>query len=122
MARILVIDNSNNGALVSKHLLEKEGYNIDGVQNFEEGILLAKDKEPDLIILDLDTSEINDLVRILSTPLTSSIPVVVTATNSNNLGRMKCIAAIWNGARDYVLKPLNTNELIQRIHAQMTLS
>jgi len=122
MARVLVIDNSNNGVLKSKEILENEGYNIEGCEDFESSIPLAKEKEPDLIILDLDTNSIDDVKRVLNAPETASIPLIVSITNKNNSARIKCIVSLWNGARDYILKPINKDELIQRVHAQMKLS
>lgn len=124
MARILVIEDKNNVIVTCKNLLEKEGYSyiIQGAEDFESAITLVKESVPDLIILDIDTKGIIDLKRILITPETESIPVIVIVEETGNLGRLSCIAALWYGACDYLLKPIKDEDLVYKVQFQMRLS
>ena len=53
MKKILVVDNERDILFVLKARLSAEGYSVITADNGEEGIRLAKEKFPDLIILDI---------------------------------------------------------------------
>lgn len=122
MARVLVVDSRTDEIAAIAGILEKEGYNIDGCEDVDTGMVMIREKEPDLILLDLDTCPAFDLQKVLSAPETSSVPVIVLASDHDDLGLVRCLAALWFGARDYVLKPISEVELVQRSHGQMQLS
>lgn len=124
MARILVIDSSEDLISTSKQILEKEGYSyiVQGCQSFDTGLFLVQESVPDLIILNLDASNLVELHHILHAPETAFIPLIVVATNHGSLGRLICITALWYGACDYLLKPFTELELVERVHSQMKLS
>lgn len=125
MARMLVISRSKDVAEISKQALEGEGYSytVQNCESFEESKKNIKESMPDLIFLDLDASELMELEQVLASPDTALIPVIVTAENDGrDTGLIVCTAALWAGARDYLLKPIDINELIEKVQLQMSLS
>ena len=76
------------------------------------GIELARDHQPDLIILDLhlpDLSGSDVLTRLCTDPRTKQIPVVILSADATP-GRVKRL--LEQGARDYLTKPLDVRQVL----------
>jgi CheY-like chemotaxis protein len=122
--KILLIDDESDFCFFVKLNLEKTGnYTVFTAASGKEGIELAKQHKPDLIILDvmmprMDGGRVAEI--LLEDESTSGIPIVfLTAAIreeevSKNGGRI--------GGMDFVAKPVTPEELIERIELYLGLN
>ena len=116
MLHILIIDDSPTEVHVFKSILERNEIEVSVATNGEEGIESAIELEPDLILMDVVMPGKNGFqaTRDLSrNPKTSSIPVIIITTKDQETDK---IWGMRQGARDYIVKPANEKDLIDRIH------
>jgi len=116
MLHILIIDDSPTEVHVFKSILERNDIKVSVAVNGEEGIERAMELEPDLILMDVVMPGKNGFqaTRDLSrNPKTSSIPVIIITTKDQETDK---IWGMRQGARDYIVKPANEKDLIDRIH------
>ena len=119
MARILIVDDSPTEIHVLKSMLMKEGYEILTAQTGEEGINTAKAENPDLILMDVVMPGINGFqaTRELSkTPETGHIPVIIITTKDQQTDK---VWATRQGAKGYIVKPVNENELLGSVKTHL---
>ncbi|TXK62682.1 response regulator [Alkalisalibacterium limincola] len=115
MARILIIEDSPTDTRVFTSLLERNGHEVIAAGSAEDGIDMAKSQKPDLVLMDVILPGMNGFqaTRALSKdPGTSSIPVIIVSTKGMETDR---VWGMRQGAKDYVVKPPNEKDLIQRI-------
>ena len=114
---ILVVDDSPTERFFSVDLLTKAGYVVTTAENGEEGIAKAKAIKPDLILMDVVRPGLNgyQATRTLSRDEeTKHIPIIVCTSKGQETDK---IWGLRQGAIDYLVKPLNGQELLQRIAA-----
>ncbi len=115
--KILVVDDSPTERFFAVNLLTKAGYEVTTAENGEEGIAKAKAMKPDLILMDVVMPGLNGFqaTRTLTRDEdTKNIPVIVCTTKGQETDK---IWGLRQGAVDYLVKPLNPDELLQRIAA-----
>jgi two-component system phosphate regulon response regulator PhoB len=117
VSRLLVIarDGQPRGALNEQ--LTAAGHQILTASNGDDGLRLARDQRPDLLLvdderLDLQASEVCRSVKW--DPATRDIPVVILSNHREEVDR---IVALELGAEDYVVKPFSVRELVLRVRA-----
>lgn len=116
MLHILIIDDSPTEVHVFKSILEKNKIEVSVATNGEEGIEKAIEIKPDLILMDVVMPGKNGFqaTRDLSrNPKTSDIPVIIITTKDQETDK---IWGMRQGAKDYIVKPANETDLIDRIH------
>src|SRR5207245_2447631 len=104
------IEGTGLGLVLSHHLVEAMAGTLSAMQGYR-GIELARDHQPDLIILDLhlpDLSGSDVLARLCTDPRTKQIPVVILSADATP-GRIKRL--LEQGARDYLTKPLDVRQV-----------
>ncbi len=116
--RVLVIDDDPaNIALLTK-LLSLSGYDLDSADNGPEGLKLASEKMPDLILLDVTMPGMDghEVCRILKEDaLTRNIPVIfITGTGNESKG-------FRLGAVDHIRKPFSTSIIRARVKNHLEL-
>ena len=115
MKRVLVVeDNKNNMRLIVK-LLEKEGYEAIKAETGEEGVRLAAEEKPDLILMDIKLPGIDgvEATKRIRAPETDSRLHIIALTSYAMAGdREKFIKAGFTG---YIEKPLDPYTIIQEI-------
>lgn len=113
--RILVIDDEPDVTELLQYKLEQEGYTCR-VQNDPLAFVgVARDFQPDLMVLDIMMPELNgmQLCRIArSDPSMKDIPIIFLTARGEAEDRVK---GLETGADDYISKPFNTRELMLRI-------
>ena len=112
---ILVVDDSPTERFFAVNLLTKAGYEVSTAENGEEGIAKAKAIKPDLILMDVVMPGLNGFqaTRTLTRDEdTKDIPIIVCTTKGQETDK---IWGLRQGAVDYMVKPLNGDELLQRI-------
>jgi CheY-like chemotaxis protein len=103
VSTVLLIDDSKFMRRANELSLAKAGYQIVTASDGEEGLRLAREKKPDVIVLDMMLPKLGgaDLLRLLKgDPLTAEIPVIVLSSLPQK-NEMKLIAA---GAAAYLEK------------------
>ena len=115
MARILLIEDSPTDTAVLTQLLERNGHQVLASSSAEDGIVLCKREQPDLVIMDIVLPGMNGFqaTRALSRdPETDHIPVVIVSTKGMETDRAW---GMRQGARGYLVKPPSEAELTNTI-------
>jgi twitching motility two-component system response regulator PilH len=115
--KILVVDDSPTERYVLNELLTSNGFQVITAENGEQGIAKARSELPDLILMDVVMPGLNgyQATRTLTRdPATRSIPVIVCTTKGQETDR---IWGLRQGAHDYMVKPVNGQELLAKIAA-----
>lgn len=114
MAKILVIDDEEQIRRALKSILSARHYEVIPAVNGSEGIDLAIDHNPDLIILDLAMPDMTgfEVTRELRSWYTG--PILVLSVRSGDSDK---IDALDLGADDYLTKPFSAGELLARVRA-----
>jgi signal transduction histidine kinase/DNA-binding response OmpR family regulator len=106
---ILVIDDDLSVHDIMQRFLSREGFKVITSMSGQEGLRLAREQSPDLILLDVKMPNLNGwevLSRLKSDPELARIPVVmVTLEDDQSLGYAL-------GAVDYLLKPIDCDRLL----------
>ena len=112
---ILVIDDESSIRKTVSRRLERDGYHVIAAESGEEGLRLALEKLPDLVLLDVMIPKMKGrdvCARLKSDPKTAHIPVIFLTA----LGLADHIqAGMALGADDYIVKPFEAEELKERI-------
>lgn len=115
MYKLLIIDDHKDTLAVLSGFLKKEGFTVIVAETSKEGLETAIQSLPDLILLDIMIPDMNglDLCRILTaTPETCDIPIIFISAKITPEDVRNGFQA---GAVDYVKKPIDKIELIERI-------
>ena len=117
MAHILLVEDSPTDSMVFTSLLERNGHQVSAVSNAEDGLEMARRVKPDLVMMDIILPGMNGFqaTRALSKdPKTRDIPVIIVSTKGMETDR---VWGLRQGAKDYVVKPPNEQDLLKRIDA-----
>ena len=114
--KILFVEDESSLQKTFGEILKQEGYEVISALDGETGLRLAKEKKPDLILLDLILPKMNGfdtLEKIKEDPEIKGIPVIVLT----NLERMADVdRAIGLGATTYLVKAqYNLEEVVEKI-------
>jgi CheY-like chemotaxis protein len=117
MARILVIeDTENNRVLISRRLSPK-GHQVLLAEDAEKGLVMAKTETPNLILMDVGLPGIDGWEatrRLKADAQTQSIPVIALTAHAMQGDRELAVQA---GCNDYETKPIDFNRLLRKIDA-----
>jgi DNA-binding response OmpR family regulator len=113
-ATILVVDDDKEIVTMIALCLKKDGYRVLPAYDGQQAVELARQCQPDLIVLDLMLPQIDGLevCRILRAE--SQVPIIMLSGRSADKDKL---AGLDLGADDYVTKPFRLGELIARIRA-----
>jgi len=115
--RILIVDDSPTERHVLNDMLTKAGYMVFACDNGDDAIAKAKQIMPDLILMDVVMPGLNGFqaTRAISRDFeTKDIPIVLCTSKSKETDK---IWGMRQGARDYVVKPVDREELLAKIAA-----
>ena len=115
--KILIVDDSPTERHVLNDLLTKAGYEVVASDNGEDAILKARLLKPDLILMDVVMPGLNGFqaTRAISRdPDTRAIPIILCTSKSQETDK---IWGMRQGARDYLVKPVDQAELLAKIAA-----
>jgi two-component system cell cycle response regulator DivK len=115
MSKILIIEDNVLNLELFLDLLEMHGYQVVSADNGPEGIELARQEQPDLILLDLSLPGMDGLEiagRLQAEPLTQQIPLVAVTAHSHPADRERVIQA---GFRGHLTKPINVHTFADEI-------
>jgi two-component system alkaline phosphatase synthesis response regulator PhoP len=112
--KILVVDDDRNIVDLVQLYLERDGYQVLVAYDGLEALKLARQRRPDLIVLDLLLPEVDglDVCRILQTE--SDVPIIMLTAKTTEEDKL---IGLELGADDYVTKPFSPRELVARVRA-----
>ncbi len=120
MARILVIDDDKDICEVVRYIVAQDSHDVLQATNGQEGLKVASEKCPDLIILDIMMPEMDGYTlntKLLANPSTQSIPVIVLTAKG---GQMRETFLPAPNVRAYMEKPFEPEDLLAQIRAVLT--
>jgi DNA-binding response OmpR family regulator len=118
---ILIVDDIQSNLILLDKILSDEGYEVISACSGDEAIKLAKEKDLDIILLDIMMPKKDGFTvfeELKSIPKTSHIPVIFVTVINNDDDTLK---AFEMGAVDYITKPYTPTELRIRIKTQIAL-
>ncbi len=113
--KILLVEDEKAIRNVLRDNLEYEGYSIIEAEDGIKGLEIAKNENPDLIILDLMLPQMHgyDFIKQLK-KTDPQIPIIIVSAKSEEIDKIKGLDL---GADDYITKPFQIRELVSRIKA-----
>jgi two-component system, OmpR family, KDP operon response regulator KdpE len=112
----LVIDDEPQIRRLLTITLEAHSYRVTTANNGQEGLVLAAQHRPDVIVLDLGLPDFSGLEVLKRLREWTQTPVIILTVQDAEADK---IAALDNGADDYVTKPFNTGELLARLRSAL---
>jgi two-component system, OmpR family, phosphate regulon response regulator PhoB len=117
MARILVIEDEKDIQDILEYNLRQAGHKVNLASTAQDGLRLAREKKPDLVLLDLMLPDMSgtEVCRTLKQdPATRDTQVLILTAKGEEIDR---VVGFELGADDYVVKPFSVRELVLRIQA-----
>src|SRR5678815_3373011 len=117
MARVLVVEDETDIQQILDYNLKQAGHRVTVASNGRDGMRLARDEKPDVVLLDLmlpDISGTEICKTIKSDKYTRNVRVIMLTARGEEIDR---VVGFELGADDYVVKPYSTRELTLRVQA-----
>ena len=114
MPSVLVVDDERQIAAIARDYLTRAGFSVAVAGDGATGLEMARQKRPDLVVLDLGLPGISGIEVIEGLRGWTSVPIVVLSARDAERDKIDALDA---GADDYVTKPFGTDELTARIRA-----
>lgn len=113
--RILLVEDEKNVAAFIKKGLEEEAYTVDVVEDGPEGLLMARESNFDLIILDVMLPGMNGIEVCKTLRSRGVMKPILMLTAVGSVERK--VEGLESGADDYLVKPFAFSELLARVRA-----
>lgn len=121
LGTILVVEDSSSILELIKTVLKEDGYKVYCASSGEEAIEKVALYHPDLILLDIIMPGINGYEtcsQIKKSEGAEKTPIIFMSVLGKTFNKVK---AFESGAVDYVMKPIDTQELLSRVHTHLTI-
>ena len=115
--KVLVVDDSKTELMFMTDLLVKNGFTVKTAENAEDAFRRLAEDKPELILMDVVMPGQNgfQLTRAISRdPLYADVPIIMCTSKNQETDR---VWGMRQGARDYITKPVNSSELMEKIRA-----
>ncbi len=115
MKRILVVEDNEDNMRLVRFILEETGYEVIEARDGAEGVALAVQEKPDLIIMDIQLPDIDGLEatkRIRASEAAGEVPIVALTSFAMAGDKEKALAA---GCTGYIEKPINPETFMAEI-------
>lgn len=115
--KVLLIEDDLNITELVRYNLERANYSIETVADGEDGLYMAMQDTPDLILLDWMLPNVSGLEicrQLRRNSATANVPIIMLTARADEPDRVQ---GLETGADDYVVKPFSPKELIARIQA-----
>ena len=112
---VLIVDDEPANLLALKHILQKNGFTPYTAESGPEARSIAREKKPDIILLDVmmpEESGFDTIVALKEEAATADIPVIFITCLDDISNKL---AGLNLGAVDYITKPFHSNEVLARI-------
>ncbi len=114
---VLIVDDSKTELYVLSDILGKRGYRVRTAENGDEALRRLEEAKPDLILMDVVMPGQNgyQLTRTITRdPRFANVPVFLCTSKNQETDK---VWGLRQGARDYLVKPVNGDELLAKIKA-----
>ena len=114
---ILVVDDEQDLLDLIEYNLKKEGYNVLKAENGIQGLEMAKEHKPNLVLLDIMMPKLDGIQvceKMRANPDLKPIPVIFLTARSDEKTEVEGLDI---GADDFITKPISTTKLLSRIKA-----
>jgi two-component system KDP operon response regulator KdpE len=113
---VLVIDDEPQIRRLLRVTLEANGYVVHDAATGQEGIVMAAQCRPEVILLDLGLPDLDGVTALKRLREWSRVPVIILSVRDRENDK---IAALDAGADDYITKPFNAGELLARLRVAL---
>ena len=116
---VLIVEDSRFLRISNERALQKAGYEVITAADGEEGLRLALERKPDLVILDIGLPKMDgyEVARHLKTKQQFGNTVIIMLSRRDGvIDRLKGRLA---GAKDYITKPFRTQEVMSVVHSYL---
>jgi two-component system KDP operon response regulator KdpE len=113
---ILVIDDEQQILRALRTILTEKDFRVTTASRGEEGLTLAATHEPDLVILDLGLPDMDGVEVCTRLREWTQCPIIVLSVRDSERDK---VAALDNGADDYLTKPFSIEELLARVRVAL---
>ena len=113
---VLIVDDEENLTEAIKYNLEQEGFQVSTAADGERGLAMAREFDPDLIILDIMLPRVDGLEVCRVLRRRSDVPILMLTAKAEEIDR---VVGLELGADDYVVKPFSMRELVARAKAML---
>ena len=115
--KVLVVDDSKTELMFMTDLLQKNGFSVKTAENADDAFRRLAEEKPDLILMDVVMPGQNgfQLTRAITRdPRFADVPVIMCTSKNQETDK---VWSMRQGARDYVVKPVDADELVAKIRA-----
>ena len=115
MSLILIVEDNDKNLKLVRDVLQVKGFSTLEAGTAEDGIRLARERNPDLILMDIHLPGMNGIeaLKVLrSDPATAAIPVIAVTASVMPQDRNQITEAGFNA---YVAKPINLKEFLDAV-------
>jgi twitching motility two-component system response regulator PilH len=115
--KVLLVDDSKTELHFVSGLLTRSGYSVRTAENGDEALRRLAEETPDLILMDVVMPGQNgfQLTRAITRdPRWAHVPVIMCTSKNQETDK---VWGMRQGARDYIVKPVNGDELVAKIKA-----
>ena len=119
MSLILIVEDNEKNMKLVRDVLQVKGYLTVEAVTGEDGVRLAAERKPDLILMDIQLpgiSGIEALRQLRANPETAAIPAIAVTASVMQQDRKQITEAGFDG---YIGKPINLAEFLQTVSAQL---
>lgn len=112
---ILIVEDNEKNRRLARDVLQFNGYKILEAENAEDGIRLAVEHKPALVLMDFHLPGMNGieaLAQLRADPATRHIPVMAVTASAMTEDRQRIMAAGFNGLQT---KPIHVKEFVQAV-------
>lgn len=114
--KILIVDDEKNIVDIIAFNLKKEGYEVLKAADGEEGVQLAMEENPDLILLDIMMPKMDGYEACKKIREKKNTPIIMLTARAEEVDK---VLGLELGADDYVTKPFGVRELMARVKANL---
>lgn len=114
VVQVLIIEDDPRIRPLLMRALDERGYAVSSASTGMQGLSMAVDHRPDLVILDLGLPDVDGTQVLAMLRAVSQVPVIVASARDDDPSLVGCLDA---GADDYVVKPYTPEQLEARIRA-----
>jgi DNA-binding response OmpR family regulator len=114
MTRLLLVEDDQTLRETLAYNLGREGYEVISADNGVSALDLAREHDPDLVVLDIMLPGLDGLTVCRTLRRESDVPIVLLTARTGEVDR---IVGLDSGADDYVVKPFSLGELLARLRA-----
>ena len=110
--KILIVDDEPGICYILETVLKSAGFDVKTAATGAAALTVAESNCPDVVLLDLGLPDMDGMDVLCSLRAWAKVPVIVVSARGNESAK---VAALENGADDYISKPFGTQELLARI-------